>query len=364
MYRKTAPILVAIMIAALLSSCSSSVPAKPSESLTPIVTTQETTTPYVPATETTTESATVETQSESSTDHSTDNSTVELEVWYCNNFTSIGDPPFSLPEAAGYADDYYKYSYTGISQMYYDSFLSGLTSDGFSHATMRFGDFLFREDCMVFLTYAEVDGFFSVSWYQKSPYAPNEGLSIEEAESLLMPAANDSLSKIPMHPIDITPEGFYERTGGQMFAVPFYSYDRFISGGHDELMFDLNEWYACNVCYVIGDHFYATDRECIAVYDVDQDGSDEVLLLSSGPTSGIFTFDVRCVTGQEVFDAIFHTKPYYQLGFADVNGKLVIDGEDCDSNHRYFDIRIENNDGEKDVSLYDGKMRVEKFRDH
>ena len=77
-----------------------------------------------------------------------------------------------------------------------------------------------------------------------------------------------------------------------------------------------------------------------------------MLLLSFGPTSGLFTFNVMCVTSQEVYDTIFCTE-YYRLAFASLNGKLVIEGVGYDSIHHYFEIRLEENDGEKVVTLYD-----------
>lgn len=275
------------------------------------------------------------------------------EIWFCNRFSSVGDPPFSLPEAAVFQNGYYEYSFTGVSNEFYESFLSGLMEDGFSLVAMKHKDFLFRDDCMVFLRFIEDDGFFSVSWYQKSPYAPENGLSDEEALSVLMPDANDSLSKIPIHPIDITPEGFYERTGGQVFAVPYYSYDSFRRAGQDDLMFEANERYGCSVRYVIGDQSFAASDESIAVYDVDQDGSDEVLLLSFGPTSGLFTFNVMCVTSRGVYDTIFCTE-YYKLAFASVNGKLVIEGVGYDSMHHYFDICLVEENGDRFVMLQHG----------
>ena len=342
MYRKIAPVLAAVIISAMISSCSSSTPQKPSESLSPIATTEEIVASGTLAAETTTETASGE----------------NAAIWYCNGFASIGDPPFSLPEAEENPDEYFSGSYIGASRACYDSFLSGLTSDGFSIVTMKFGDFLFRDDCMVFSQYIEKDGSIFVSWYQKSPYAPNGGLSVEEAESVLMPAADESLTRIPIHPIDITPEGFFELTGGQVFAVPYYSYDKFKRDGTEQLMFEDNEWYACSVCYVIGDHSYAASMERIAVYDVDQDGSDEVLLLSAGPTYGIASFYVTCVTGQGGFDALFFPEHHYIFNFADVNGKLVIEGVSSMFGDQYFDIRIEEIDGENALLLYSGDERI------
>ena len=279
-------------------------------------------------------------------------------IWYCNRFMSVGTPPFSIPEAPGMLGQILHKLLPGVSKANYDAFLSGLTADGFSLVTTkRSDDFLFRDDCMIFSKYREADGSFSVAWYQESPYAPRQGISYEEAASLLMPDRDDSLSKIPIHPIDITPDGFYERTGGQIFAVPYYSYDSFRRSGYESLMFDMNEYYDWNVYYVIGDQSFVTSMESVAVCDIDNDGSDEVLLLSFGPTSGLFTFAVTCVTNEGVYDSIYCTD-YYKLGFSNRNGKLVIEGVGYDSYHHYCDIVLEEHDGEKYVMLYNDGERL------
>ncbi|MBO4873051.1 MAG: hypothetical protein J5496_06520 [Lachnospiraceae bacterium] len=296
-----------------------------------------------------------ETEQSSEVDASERNS--DRDVLYYNRFNNVGEPPFSLPDAAEYSNWYFKFAYTGVSQEYYNSFLNELKTKGFSLYTMKFSDFLFRDDCMILPKYMEDDGGFSVSWYQKSPYAPQEGLSYEEAAAILMP--ENSLSKIPIHPIDITPEGFYERTGGQIFAVPEYSFDSFKSSGHSEgLINEDNERYSCRIFYVNGGDSYESSMEFVAVCDVDGDGSDDVLLLSAGPTSGLFTFDVMCVTNHGVYDTIFCTKFYYLRFFVN-NGKIVVEGVGSDSVHHYFDILLEKYGEETIVMLYENGERLE-----
>ena len=279
-------------------------------------------------------------------------------IMFFNRFSSVGEPPFSFPDATESLNGYYRFSYTDVPRGYYDSFLSGLKTAGFSLYSMKYTDFLFHDDCMILSQYIEDDGLFSVSWYQKSPDAPQNGISYEKAAALLMPDRENSLSKIPVHPIDITPEGFFERTGGQIFAVPYYSYDGFRNSGQESLMFEDNEWYSCTVYYVNGTDSFVTSMERVAVCDVDGDGSDDVLLLSYGPTSGLFTFDVMCVTNHGVYDTIFNTN-FYNLSFFDQNGKIVMEGIGNDLIPHYFDVLLEESGEETIVMLYENGKRLQ-----
>lgn len=278
------------------------------------------------------------------------------EMMYWNRLSSVGTPPFALPDASQDSDDSFDYSYMDVTQEDYDSFLSGLTAEGFASVRMKYSDFLFRDDCMVFSVYDE--GTLSLSWYQKSLDAPQGGISNDEAADLLMPDRSHSLSSVALHPIDITPEGVYERTGGQLFAVPNYSFDSFNSSGDVGLMIDSNESYSCTVYYVTGTESYVVSMERIAVCDIDDDGSDDVLFLSYGPTSGLFTFMVTCVASHGVYDTIFQTESCY-LTFFCKDGKLVIDGVGYDSVHHFFDVVLEENDGDKTIMLYDDGQQLQ-----
>lgn len=271
------------------------------------------------------------------------------DIWFCNRFSSVGEPPFSLPDGKP-AQGSDGYSYTGVSSGDYSSFLADLRADGFSHVHMKYSDFLLRGDCMIFSRYTEGSGSLTVSWYQKSPYAPVDGISADEAKAVLIP--DSSLSKTPLLPIDVTPEGFYERTGGQLFAVPYYSYDNFSSSGSEDLIFEDNEWYACKVCYVNGDEVFAVTMERVAVCDIDGDGGSDVLLLSFGPTSGLFTFEVNCITNHGTYFGCFNTD-HFALGFGSKDGKLVIEGDGSLGVHHCYEVRLAERNGQTIVMLYE-----------
>ena len=229
-------------------------------------------------------------------------------LWYCNQFRSMTEPPFNLPEGTPEIDRDHDcdYSYDHFSAAEYDSFISDLENSGFELAEMKWSSFLFRDDCMIFVRYFEDEECLNFSWYSRSRYArDDDGFS----------AYSDSLSKVKIHPIDVTPEGFYELTGGQLFASPVYSYDGFKLSGLDDLMFEDNEWYSCSFVFVKDDIILPATMESVAICDIDGDRQNDVVLLSYGPTSGLFTFDVAVVTGDGIYDTIFNTK-FQVIGFA------------------------------------------------
>ena len=137
-----------------------------------------------------------------------------------------------------------------------------------------------------------------------------------------------------------------------MFAIPYYSYDSFKASGQDSLMFEDNEWYDCSVCFVKGDTVLNTSMESIAVCDVDGDQLNDVLLLSFGPTSGLFTFNVTVLTKNGIYDTIFNTD-YYNLGFANKGENIVVEGVGYDLKQHFFDIVLEKDGDETIVMLYD-----------
>ena len=269
---------------------------------------------------------------------------------YCNQFDSMGEPPFSLPEGSPDIDQGYgyHYSYNNITVADCDSFVSNLENSGFGLVTMKYSRFLFRDDCMIFMNYSEDKELLTLSWYSRSQYANDDG----EGSSLSWYDGKNSLSKIKIHPINVTPKGFYDLTGGQMFAIPYYSYDSFKASGQDSLMFEDNEWYYCSVCFVKGDTVLNTSMESIAVCDVDGDQLNDVLLLSFGPTSGLFTFNVTVLTKNGIYDTIFNTD-YYNLGFANKGENIVVEGVGYDLKQHFFDIVLEKDGDETIVMLYD-----------
>ena len=278
---------------------------------------------------------------------------------FFNGFRSLGDAPFSLPEGDPDAESlgmgFYKYSNIGTAE--YEKFLSDRKNEGFAVVRMKYEDFLFRDDCMVFAEYDSGKQSFLFYWYQESSYAPESGISAKDG-SFCNFGGRKSLSSIPIHPIDVTPEGFYEYTGGQVFAVPTYSYDKYKEAGDYSMMFAANEHYSCRIVYVRGDMMLGTSMECIAVDDVDGDGKLEVLLLSYGPTSGVFTFDIVCVAGNAIYDTIYMTE-HQNLSFSCMDGKIAVlgDGYSSGTGHIY-EVVQEKDEAGTYICLYENGEEI------
>ncbi len=281
--------------------------------------------------------------------------------WYCNQFGSIGEPPFPLPEGSPEIYQSYKcfYLFNHYSKADYERYVSSLEESGFELAKMKYSSFLFRDDCMIFLDYSEDDELLTMSWYSKSRYAKDDA----ESSSLSWYDGKDSLSKIKTHPINVTPEGFYDLTGGQIFAVPLYSFDRYKSAGYEELMSENNEHYNCSVCFVKDDTALNTSMESVAVCDIDGDQKNDVLLLSFGPTSGLFTFNVTVVTNDYIYGTVFSifNMEIFTIGFANKDGRTVVEGVDKDLKQHFFDIVLEKDGDETFIMLYENEEPLQKW---
>ncbi|MBR4334852.1 MAG: hypothetical protein IKP74_00210, partial [Clostridia bacterium] len=226
--------------------------------------------------------------------------------YVCNRFRSLGFPPASLP--AGVLENgsgYYKASL--LPEAAYRELLSDLKANGFALTEWESGALLFRDDYAVFSHHH--DSSFSMYWYKTGDGAPENGISTSEAKNLLCPDFERTPSGT--HPIDVTPRGFFERTGGQIFAVPVCSADP--------------EYPVCSgvLNFVRGGLARQFDFESIAVADLDGDGIEEIYLLSHGPTSGIFSFTLTVIEGKYVCDSVFCAS-WGDLSFIQDSGKLIL----------------------------------------
>lgn len=129
----------------------------------------------------------------------------------------------------------------------------------------------------------------------------------EEAADALMSKGDESLSDSSSKSIDVTPEGFYERTGGRLFIA-----SRSIG----------NAGFHPGLYYVNGTEKWCSTLGSVAVYDVNDDGKDEVLLLSYGPTYGFFTVTLTCITDHDSISLTLYG-PGWNFN-ADENGRLRI----------------------------------------
>ena len=283
-----------------------------------------------------------------------DNREVEKPVYdtpyICDRFCSLGNFVSVLPDGST-PDGRESYSFENISQTSYVDYIAKIEEEGFSVDKTIYGAFLFRDDCAVFLEYQ--NNTLRVKWYQKSPFAPLNGLTSSEAADMVYP--EESLSDMAFYPIDVTPEGFFERTGGQIFAAPQYSFDVYKSLGKTELLFEDNEWYSCYLYYLKGDICMPLEFESVAIFDIDKDGNEEIFALEFGPTSGDFTFSLEVIYNEGI-SSLFYI-PALELtniGFAEIEGNLKVHGvEQQTLVDHYYDIVTENRDGKIYFLLYE-----------
>ena len=267
-----------------------------------------------------------------------------------DRFRSVGIPPCAIPVGVTKNDDGY-YISAPLFENDYLSYLTELRKNGFTCARTKTGAFLFRDDCAVFLHNSA--SAFELGFYRTGVGAPKDGVTVAEVKEKLCP--KNSLSTVAFHPIDVTPKGFYERTGGQFFAVPTYSFDGYAERGQTEMMHsEFNERYSCAVYFVRGNNVSRVGMERAAVADVDGDGEEEVFLLSSGPTSGLFSIVLTMIDGEDAvgwfFD--FGIAPG-TLYFTEQDGNLFIRDEAQYPETEYlYEIRLDQRDGETAVSLF------------
>jgi hypothetical protein len=81
---------------------------------------------------------------------------------------------------------------------------------------------------------------------------------------------------------------------GEGFIMEKNGYDDYLERG--SLFIQITDNTAnCNECTVIGGTAIPSDGDEFAVCDIDHDGKPELLYLSFGPTSGIFSFYINAV---------------------------------------------------------------------
>ena len=235
---------------------------------------------------------------------------IQPQVFNVNKFSDT--LPFELPKGIKLVDERYS-EYTSTKEPY-EELLSQLTAHGYKHHKTRYSDYLFKDDCMINISFHCVrskrfengEDSYSISVIRKTPIVFPDGITYEEVASRF-PCGEDSLSPLPVHPIDITPEGVYESTGGQIFAVPVYSYDEFTQTGETDLMFlyddgeKANEDYSTYVYYINGDDMVLLSMGTFAVADIDEDGDKDLLTMNYGPTSGFFTITLQCITNHGIY---------------------------------------------------------------
>ena len=277
-------------------------------------------------------------------------------IWFQNGFRSKGTPAFSLPKAEPDSvssigsNDHSYYIYEDISEEQYADYLTVLESEGVSVHRMYHESFCRTDDCLIWIDYSPSQSHLGLFWYARSAGAPADGMTEREAE--LSFCAGQTLSPLSLRPVDITPEGFYARTGGQIFAALSYSFDEYTEKGYPGMIRDVNEHYSCRILFVRGEEGLYSDMECFAAADLNGDGTEEICALQYGFTSGLFTFRFAVLSGSEA-SANFYYSAHMTLSFGEKDGKLIVLGreQNAETTSEYW-IRAGSFIGIPDFSLY------------
>ena len=251
---------------------------------------------------------------------------------------------FPLPEGAVLrdSDPSGPLTYVADDASALDTYLDAARGQGYTVEQMTYFTLLYRGDRYIFLsTISGLSDGSTPAVYMEcfcGHETPSDGLSPEQARDIIDPDSE-------LLPIDVSPQGLFENTGGQIFMLPIYSLDywRRNYGIDDVSDIDIPEnrlYYEC-YSYVSGGRAITLDMPDLAFADIDGDGEREMLVLGYGPTSGLFTFTVTAYRGGERVAGCIYQSDYYNLSFEKADGAVRVKGVPQDDGAAaYFDISL------------------------
>lgn len=232
------------------------------------------------------------------------------------------EPPFSLPSFdLDYKSSYYpignntNYHYKDVSAQMIGDYVKKLEGEGVS--SVIYADktaMLYRDDCV--LTFSGYDlenknADITMKYYVRSEHTPKGAISATDATDLISNKYTGAM-KTAFPPIDITPEGFYEASGLQIFAQPEHYSPQ---GNYHQIQL-----------YLVYRGIDARNGYCnAAMADIDKNGKHETWIVEYGGTSGIYTFNLIAYEGdtikytQRFMSSVLHPK------FAVAEGTLTLD---------------------------------------
>lgn len=276
-------------------------------------------------------------------------------LYISNGFYIAETPPFSLPDfqiVPEESEGNYIY-YTKVTPQKMDAYCDLLVSEGFEMQKFMFSRFFYRSGCAINIVYStELETqTASLHYYVQRPDQPSAALSAQEALELIKQGPHLTIygQWMPSHdlyaPIDITPEGLFERSGYQIFIQPIHSYELL----PDQLDNEHNARYSTEYFLVNreGAYFFIGSYSCIAVTDMDGNGIDELWMHNFGSTSGLYSISIIAWENGEIkYSNAFLTEPLY-LSFSEKDGKLCLRGVSQLNEGYTYDF---------DISIVDGKI--------
>lgn len=280
---------------------------------------------------------------EGSTDAS--HSVAKKGVYVSNRYDVYVSPDIPMPQSElydeedrdGAIDRLYKWT----SDQWGEDYLALLKKKGYTVKRMMYTAFVYDDNSYLFIDlpnesdyYSAVEGveLMQIACFSQSPKS-DKGISRKQAQKII-----STNSEMP--PVDVTPDGLYEATGGQIFMQPEYSFDTELAE-YEDMQSPENEWYAPAYYYLVNGTAVKMTMSSIGVGDIDGDGMSETCILQYGPTSGIFTFCVDVYRdGKPICVDVAHESIYQTLSFTEHDGKLCVLGKREESVNVY-DIGLE-----------------------
>lgn len=269
-------------------------------------------------------------------------SVAKKEVFFYNSHRHHLDPDIPLPDSKRLdwdnTDDPTLKSYQRVSDKWTEQYYKTLEKSGFTVKRMRYGAFAKNEDSYLFLTYCGDDYYLTengevMNFHGFSQPKGIDGISRQEAKAIIP-------TKSELLPIDVTPEGLYDATGGQIFMQPEYSFDD--EYYDNEPKDPESESYTPAYFYIVNGTAVKLDSTAVGVDDLDGDGMSETCFIGNGLTSGVFTFSIDVYRdGEPVSVGQCYEMNWQIFTFSEHDGKLCLTGNDSNGVHIY-DIAIKD----------------------
>ncbi|MBO4325647.1 MAG: hypothetical protein J5950_00040 [Clostridia bacterium] len=230
-------------------------------------------------------------------------------------------------EPVSWADYVYKNYEYKMSRSEEAAYHAKLKAAGFECITTKYDAFFYSDDAFVFQSDTAQNNakesdktLIRLTYFERSPESRG-GITEEEVQNML--------PEFEYRPIDVTPEGFYEETGIQVFMgqgwyTAFFDKER---GADVDLRRPM--LYYIYDGRLIWAEAHPSSPTLVSA-DVDNDGSREVLILGVVPASGKSLLSVVAFRGGEkVYLSEFNVRGYsYFLFSCDDNGCLKLNMSD------------------------------------
>lgn len=240
-------------------------------------------------------------------------------VFYCNGIDGFAKDGIILPDFEVKTTDSSRYGvniyYQNVSALQMATYCTEMEQAGFTVVKDTYHTYFYSDTCFVGVSYTEniSTGEVRLYWHAQSSHVPTDGLHAEQAKQVIG-------TDCPYTLIDVTPENFFDATGGQLFYIP--SYEREAETDENGLAVGTQEFY--NVYFVTKDYAVPLGYRMMALADLDQNGVREIWTLSAGPTSGLFTFYLMAFENGALKYQTLHCTEYGQLYFAQDGDELRI----------------------------------------